>query len=698
VERETRSTAGGAEGVAVVSLDDSAASAQRDAEETALGFRRRRRGGSFAVHAAADERVEIEVFAPGADLPFLTLPLSRQESADPGLLLWYGRAARLPERFEYLVRVDGGPPLVDPYARQLAGGEVWARSGDAIAPGVGRRYRGLVDETPFDWQGVERPRVDAARRTIYELHVRGFTRHASSGVAHPGTYRGVIEKIGELLDLGVTTVELMPVTEFDETENPRTNPESGERLLNFWGYSPVSFFAPKAGFASDPTPGAAARELKETIRELHRAGLEVILDVVLNHTAEGAGGATDPLHSWRGLDERAYYLVDAASGEALDFTGCGNTVNVNHPVTRRLILDALRHWCEEYRVDGFRFDLAAVFFRGEDGRPLERSTLVEAIAADPVLGERILVAEPWDARGFAPPRGFPAPWQVWDGEFRDELRRWMAGREGDPRPLARRLAGVGPQAAALPAARAVRFVACHDGRTLADLVAYEGKHNEPNGEANRDGWDGEVAWNGGVEGPSDDPAVGARREREVRSLLALLAAAPGALLLTAGDERLRTQRGNSNAWCQDNEVGWVDRSASERAEAFLRYVRDLLRLRRGLLLQPSPRRAALVEPFGDAAGGVAGLGAAFLLLAADARLGPAWFVAANPGATAVRFPVPAPPGGKRWRLRLDTGRPRGEELFDDESAPFLAFETSHLAVAPRAVRILTAEPLPLRGV
>ena len=694
MERDPRSTADGRGGVAAVSLDDSGGAARRGAEEP-LGFRRRGKGGSFAVHAAAAERVEVEVFAPGAETPFLALPLSRDEH--PELLLWYGRAPRLPERFEYLVRVDGGPPLVDPYARQLAGGEVWGRSGDAVAPGVGRRYRGLVDEAAFDWQGVERPQVDPARRVIYELHVRGFTRHPTSGVEHPGTYRGVVEKLEELRDLGVTTVELLPVAEFDETENPRANPETGERLLNFWGYSPVSFFAPKAGYAADPTPGAAARELKELVRELHRAGLEVILDVVLNHTAEGAGGATDPLHSWRGLDERAYYLVDAASGEALDFTGCGNTVNANHPVTRRLILDALRHWASEYRVDGFRFDLAAVFFRGEDGRPLERSPLVEAIAVDPLLADRLLVAEPWDARGFAPPRGFPPPWRVWDGEFRDELRRWMAGREPDPRPLARRLAGVGPQAAALPAARAVRFVACHDGRTLADLVAYERKSNQANGEANRDGWDGEVAWNGGVEGPSDDPAVVARRAREVRSLVALLAAAPGTLLLTAGDERLRTQRGNSNAWCHDNEVGWFDWTASERGEAFRRYVRDLLRLRRERLLAPSPRRAALVEPFGDAAGGVAGLGAAFLLLAAEARLEPAWFVAGNPGAVAVRFPVPAPPGGKRWRLRLDTGRAVGEELFDDESAPFLAFETSHLAVAPRAVRLLTAEPLPLRA-
>jgi isoamylase len=509
-----------------------AGSAGAEAGETPLGFQRRGAGGSFAVHAAAVDGVEVEVFAPGGETPFLRLPLALEEH--PELLVWRGRAAQLPERFEYSVRVDGGPPLVDPYARQLAGGEIWGRSDDLLAPGVGRRYRGLVAEAPFDWQGVERPAIDPAQRVIYELHVRGFTRHPSSGVAHPGTYRGVIEKIGYLRDLGVTTVELLPVAEFDETENPRTNPDTGERLLNFWGYSPVSFFAPKAGYATDSTPGAAANELMELVRELHRSGLEVILDVVLNHTGEGAGGATDPLHSWRGFDELAFYLVDTESGEALDFTGCGNTVQVNHPVTRRLILDALRHWSEVYRVDGFRFDLAGAFFRGEGGEPLERSPLVEAIAADPVLSRRLLFAEPWDARGFAPPNGFPEPWRVWDGELRDEIRRWVGGREGDPRPLARRLAGVGSLAIGVPAARTVRFAACHDGRPLADVVAYAGKHNRANGEENRDGWDGEVAWNGGVEGPTEDRALRAARAREIRALLALLAVSPGTLLLGAG--------------------------------------------------------------------------------------------------------------------------------------------------------------------
>jgi glycogen operon protein len=680
-----------------VALDASAAPVAAATAGEALGFERRGAGGRFAVHAAATREVAVDLFLPGAARPFESVSLTADPAAAAPFRIWRAEASRLPHRFEYLLRVDGGAPLVDPYARQLAGGETWGRSDDALAPGVGRRYRGLVDERPFDWEGVERPRVADGERVIYELHVRGFTRHASAGVAHPGGYLGVVEKIDYLRELGVTTVELMPVAEFDETENPRRNPRSGERLLNFWGYSPVSFFAPKAAYASAPEPGRAALELREMVRELHRAGLEVIVDVVLNHTAEGAGGATDPTHSWRGLDPAAYYLLDPASGAPLDFTGCGNTVNVNHPVTRRLIVDALRHWCDFYRVDSFRFDLAAVFFRGERGETLARSPLVEAIAADPVLRERLLIAEPWDARGFSPPGGFPAPWREWDGEFRDGLRRWVAGFERDPRPLARRLAGLGPQGGAVPAARAVRFAACHDGRTLADVVAYAAKRNLDNGEENHDGWGGEVAWNGGVEGPAADPALQAVRARELRALVALLAAAPGTLQLTAGDERLRSQRGNNNAWCQDNEIGWVDWTVQAEGEQFRTFLRRLLRLRRDWLREPEARRAALVEPFTEPGErGLIGPGSAFLLLAANARLEPLWCVAANSGAAAVRFPMPGSPSGGRWRLRLDTARPAGHEIFFGDEAPFLAFETTHLAVQPRAVRILTAEPLPLR--
>jgi glycogen operon protein len=645
----------------------------------------------FAIHARAARAVELRIYEPGAGAPARTVDLDPDPLAPAPWMLWTAELDGLPERFEYTVRVDGGAELLDPYARLLAGGEVWGRSGDALAPGVGRRYRSLFLEQGFDWEEVERPRVERGRRVVYELHVRGFTRHPTAGVARPGSYLGLIEKIPYLQELGVTTVELLPIQEFDETENPRRDPLTGARLLNFWGYSPVAWFAPKAGYADDPAPGSAGRELKELVRELHRAGIEVVLDVVYNHTAESVQSGA--VHSLRGLDAGAYYLHDGDGTSQLDYTGCGNTVHVNHPVTRRLILDSLRHWCDEYRIDGFRFDLAGVFYRGAGGETLARSALVEEITADPTLGSRFLSAEPWDATGFTPENGFPEPWLEWDGELRDALRRHVGGLDGDPRALARRMAGVGAESGRVPAERSVRFVACHDGRPLADVVAYAWKDNLANGEENRDGWNGEVAWNGGVEGETDDAAVLFARGRQIRSLVALLAATPGTLLLAAGDERARTQRGNNNAWCQDNEVGWVDWTPTEEGEALHFLVRRLLALRGERLLGPSQRRSALIEPYRPAPELAGDPAPGFLLVHAAGPGEPAWILAANPDDQAVQFPLPAAVQGRRWRLRLDTARTPGQEVFSGEQAPFLAYETTHLALSPRSVRIVTAEEL-----
>jgi len=551
--------------------------------------------------------------------------------------------------------VDGGEPLLDPYAPSLAGGEVWGRSDDAIAPGVGRRYRGLVVPTAAGRAPTPRPEIAPEDRVIYELHVRGFTRHPSSGVERPGTYAGVVEKLPYLRDLGVTSIELLPVAEFDETENPRRDPATGERLLNFWGYSPVSFFAPKAGYAVSREPGAAEEELRDLVDACHRAGLEVLLDVVFNHTAEGGGGAGDPLHAFRGLDSAAYYLISPVSGAPLDVTGCGNTVHCNHPVAQRLILDALRSWTRRFGVDGFRFDLAAVFFRGHRGQTLDRSPLAEAIAADPELAGRLLIAEPWDATGFRPASGFPAPWLEWDGEFRDAARRFVGRIERDAGPVARRLAGIGPDAGRTPAARAVRFVACHDGRPLADVVAYREKHNFANGESNRDGWDGEVAWNGGVEGPTSDPALAARREREVRALLTLVAAAPGSVQLTSGDERGRTQRGNTNVWCRDDELGWVLWTPHEEAEARRSFVSEALAARRRLGLGRTPAATARLAPFDSAESSALGDGGPFALLRREAD-GARRLVAANPTLLEAELPLPASPRDGSWRIELATDR------------------------------------------
>jgi len=655
-------------------------------EPRALGFSRDGGKLDFALHAQAERGVEVELFEPAAAEPFRRVGLDPDPTAPAPWQLWTASFDDLPAAFDYVVRVDGGPALIDPYARELDGGGEWGRSDDAIAPGVGRRYRSRFVEVDFDWEGVERPRIEPTQRVVAELHVRGFTRHPSSGVARPGTYLGLIEKIPELVDLGVTTVELMPLFEFDETENPRTNPKSGERLLNLWGYSPVSFFAPKAAYATGKEPGAPSRELRELVRELHRAGLEVVLDVVYNHTGEGRLREGDPLHGWLGLDPAAYYLL-APDGAPIDVTGCGNTVRLAHPVAHRLVLDSLRHWSRELRIDGFRFDLAAVLFRGAAGEELARSPLAEAIAADPELSQRLLIAEPWDARGFRPT--FPEPWLTWDDDFRDATRRLVGGFDRDPRPLARRLSGRG----APPPRRSVQFVACHDGRPLADVMTWAQKHNLPNGEQNHDGWDREVAWNNGVEGPTATQPVASMRARQLRLLWTLLAAAPGTLMFAAGDERLRTQGGNTNAWCQDNETGWLDWSVDAEGEQLRNFVRRLLAFRRQMLVAPRFSQISYSEPY-SASGAVADAErSAFLLVHGNADGEAVWMLALNPGDAPVRFPLPSARQGLRWQLRLDTVRPPGEEIFLEREAPFLAFETTHLAVAARAARVLVAESL-----
>ncbi len=528
-----------------------------------------------------------------------------------------------------------------------------------------------------------------SERVIYELHLRGFTRHPSSGAAHPGTYLGLIEKIPYLVDLGVTTVELLPLLEFDETENFRRNPLTGERLLNFWGYSPVSFFAPKAGYAADSTPGSAQDELMAMVDALHSAGLEVLVDVVYNHTAEGGGGASDPLHSFRGLAEETYYLRDPATGRSFDVTGCGNTVNTNHPMVRRLILDSLRFWAEEIGVDGFRFDLAAAFYRGLSGEKLAQSPIVEAIAADPRLAGRLLVAEPWDVTGFTPPGGFPPPWREWNGAFRDDLRRFVRGDAVAPRTLELRLGG-SPDLFPPPHSRAsaIDFVTCHDGFPLADLVAFETKRNLANGEEDRDGSTFNLASNQGVEGPTNDAAVLALRARQATNLQTLLLLSRGTPMLLAGDERGRTQGGNNNAWCQDNEISWLDWSPKEAGREEV--VRRLISVRRELS-ELAFAEWATVAPY-HAAGNDPASGPT-LLVTRDADGGRALVLALNPEAVAARFPLPRAPGGGAWTQILDTSAEGLAAVAPPHDRPQFASETSEIEVQPKSLRILvtTAE-------
>jgi glycogen operon protein len=433
----------------------------------------------------------------------------------------------------------------------------------------------VADPAAYDWEGDRPLARPCAQTLIYELHVRGFTRHPSSEVpaGQRGTYAGLVEKIPYLRDLGVTAVELLPVFQFDAQDAPPGR-------VNYWGYQPVSFFAPHQAYSSRPEPLGALDEFRDMVKALHRAGIEVILDVVYNHTSEG--GAAGPTLCHRGLANDVYYILEGEEGRYADFTGCGNTLNANQPIVRRLIQDSLRHWVTQMHVDGFRFDLASILTRDQAGRPLPDPPVLWDIESDPVLAGTKLIAEAWDAAGLYQVGSFVGDsWQEWNGRFRDDVRRFVKGDEGAVPAIAARLLGspdiYGHESR--EAEQSVNFVTCHDGFTLNDLVSYDRKHNEANGEDNRDGTDDNSSWNCGVEGPTDDPAIVALRERQMRNFLATLFLSQGIPMLLGGDELARTQQGNNNAYCQDGELSWFHWPPSETGRRLMAYTRRLIALK-----------------------------------------------------------------------------------------------------------------------
>ena len=451
--------------------------------------------------------------------------------------------------------------LLDPYALAVTGQKRWGDR-DGIVPGRQVRHgrgfpKGVILKDDFDWTGDRTLRVPLNESVIYEASVRGFTAHPSAGAAHPGTYRGLIEKIPHLQELGVTTLELLPTQEFNEMEFLW---EDGARrnLRNFWGYSTLAFFAPNGRFACANRRGEQVREFKEMVLAMHQAGIEVILDVVFNHTAEGGmGGQT---FSFRGIDNSIYYMLEEDGKRYKNYTGCGNTVNGNHPVVRDFILHCLRYWVLDMRVDGFRFDLATILARGRNGDLLANPPVIEQIADDPILRGVKIIAEAWDAAGAYQVGSFPNErWSEWNGRYRDDIRDFWRG-EGTLSAFATRLCG-SPDLYDRPGQaphKSVNYIASHDGFTIADIVSYAEKHNLANCEDNRDGDNHNHSDNGGHEGPTDDPAIQARRRRRQKNLLATLFLSQGVPMLLGGDEFGRTQQGNNNAYCQDNEISWVD--------------------------------------------------------------------------------------------------------------------------------------------
>ncbi|MGW3044290.1 glycogen debranching protein GlgX [Kitasatospora sp. NPDC001159] len=542
-------------------------------------------GINFSVYSDRATRMWLVLFEAGAPQPLaeLEFPAEFRTGSVFAMTVFgldeedleYGFRAEGPFDPEHGDRFDPDQVLTDPYARLISGRDVWGSPPDCDRPCP---YRSRLVREDFDWGDDAPPRTATEELVLYELHVRGFTRHPSSRVSAPGTFAGMREKIPYLRDLGVNCVELMPVFEFDEHDNPRSDPATGTPLTDYWGYNTVGFFAPKAGYAATGRFGMQADEFKTLVKELHAAGIEVILDVVFNHTAEG--NEQGPTISFRGLDNATYYML-TPEGHYYNFSGTGNTVNCNHPVVRDFILDCLRHWVSEYHVDGFRFDLAAILDRAPDGTPLANPPLVEQLAHDPVLRHCKLIAEAWDAAGLYEVGSFPAygRWAEWNGKYRDTVRRFLKGDEGAVGELATRLVGSPDLYQGRGTAASVNFVTAHDGFTLHDLVSYDTKHNEANGEGNADGANDNHSWNCGIEGPTDDPEVLRLRGRQMKNALAILLTSQGVPMLLAGDELARTQAGNNNTYCQDNELSWLDWDLLETNADLHRFVRGLIAFR-----------------------------------------------------------------------------------------------------------------------
>ncbi|MPY41168.1 glycogen debranching protein GlgX [Streptomyces phyllanthi] len=545
-------------------------------------------GINFSVYSDRATSMSLVLFERGAKEPAAELPFPPEFRIGSvyamtvfGLdaeNLEYGFRAGGPFDPESGDRFDSGKVLSDPYARLVSGRDVWGAEPDwdDVYP-----YRARVLDDDFDWGDDTPLRIPTEDLVIYETHVRGFTRHPSSGVSAPGTYAGLREKIPYLRELGVNCVELLPVFEFDELDNPRTNPVTGERLYNYWGYNTVAFFAPKAGYAATGRFGMQADEFKTLVKELHRAGIEVVLDVVFNHTAEG--NEQGPTISFRGLDNATYYML-TPRGEYYNFSGTGNTVNCNHPVVRDFVLSCLRYWVSEYHIDGFRFDLAAILDRAPDGTPLPNPPLLEQLAHDPVLRHTKLIAEAWDAAGLYQVGNFPnyGRWSEWNGKFRDTVRRFVKGEPGLVGELATRMAGSPDLYQGRTSSASVNFVTAHDGFTLHDLVSYNDKHNEANGESGGDGANDNHGWNCGEEGPSASAHVRALRMRQMKNLMAILLTSQGVPMILAGDEAGRTQLGNNNTYCQDNELSWFDWGLVDGPTAnaeLLGFVRSLIAFR-----------------------------------------------------------------------------------------------------------------------
>ena len=543
-------------------------------------------GVSFTINSHGATRCTLLLFKPQAPKPYARIPFpDSYRIGDTYSMLVYDIK---PDEFEYAFSFDGPYEpakgllfneenvLLDPYSRAVTGQRKW---GEKPEGGKDFEYRARVVKSSFDWGNIKQLEQPFEDLVIYEIHVRGYTKDKSSGVSAPGTFAGLKDKIPYLKDLGINAVELMPIFEFDEMESARV--VDGVQLYNYWGYNTVSFFAPNTSYAFNEEHNHEGDELKSLIKALKENGIEVILDVVFNHTAEG--NEMGPCFSFKGIDNNVYYML-TPDAHYYNFSGCGNVMNCNHPVVRNFIIDCLRHWTIEYRVDGFRFDLASILGRDQNGAPMANPPILESLSFDPVLGKMKLIAEAWDAGGLYQVGSFPSwnRWAEWNGRYRDDMRSFLKGDDGMAGNAITRITGsrdlYSPESRGHKAS--VNFLTCHDGFTLYDLYSYNEKHNEKNGWNNTDGDNNGHSWNCGAEGETDDPNVNGLRRRLIKNAFAALLCSRGPAMFFAGDEFCNTQFGNNNAYCQDNIISWLDWSRLEEFKEIHDFVRHMIQFRK----------------------------------------------------------------------------------------------------------------------
>jgi glycogen operon protein len=604
-------------------------------------------------------------------------------------------------------RFDSRQVLLDPYARAIGGRDTWGQLPDWNQQ---FQHRGRIVYDDFDWESDRPLEIPAEELVVYEMHVRGFTRDESSGVRYAGTFAAMRDKIPYLKELGVNAVELLPIYEFDELEGVHNHPDTGEMLVNYWGYSTVGFFAPKAAYAAtgktkDGT--MVVDELKTLVKDLHANGIEVLLDVVFNHTAEG--NEYGPTISFRGIDNVTYYML-SPEGYYFNFSGTGNTLNCNNPVVRGMVLDCLRYWASEYHIDGFRFDLAAILGRDQSGAPMANPPLLEALAADPVLAKCKLIAEAWDAGGLYQVGSFPAfgRWAEWNGKYRDTLRRWLKGDGGLTSDLALRLQGSPDLYASRGPTASVNFITCHDGFSLMDMVSYNTKHNEANGENNNDGANDNNSWNCGWEGDTDDPGINQLRKRQVKNALALLMVSQGVPMIYMGDEVGKSQSGNNNVYCHDNQLSWLDWNLLQNNADLLRFASRLIAFRKAHILFHNRWHLRGQDYLGTGYPDISwhgerawqpdwSEGSRLLAFMLDGKH--AWggtkqddsiYVVSNTHWEGHDVELPGLPEGLRWHVFANTGANESEDAWDLGSEPQLS-DQSRLFVGPRSVVILLAK-------